>query len=153
MDNKQRDILLNAIKYLNIPLFYPGLKNAYVLFINIKPGSSVTEQRDKLIELIGKVEGSSWPSQKENSFVSRILNCKLYADKRSGVAEQPFDKVIRVSSRLNWIDVDSKYDEKSVGQLVLNPNNITSALKSNNLEAKEISVITQDMTDIILGIT
>ena len=151
MEDKQRDILLNAIKYLNIPLFYPGLNNAYVFNIDISIDQVSEEAVGALESIIHTVTGEVI-RQGERRVIKEILECKI-PRRLPFSASATSERVTSLSGRLTWLDNGSINNETSTGQLVLNPDNITSALKSNNLEAKEISVITQDVTNIILGIT
>jgi len=143
MNDKNKDILLYAIKYLNIPLLYPGLNNGYVFNIDIKHGEANTNSMRILESLIVTILDSSL-SDYERSTLSKILQCKLEYN-NSPVAD-------RVSSRITWLDNGSKMGEYTKGQLVINPENITNYLKDNNLNAKEISIITQDTVNSLLEI-
>ena len=143
MNDKNKDILLYAIKYLNIPLLYPGLNNGYVFNIDIKHGEANTNSMRILESLIVTILDSSL-SDYERSTLSKILQCKLEYN-NSPVAD-------RVSSRITWLDNGSKIGEYTKGQLVINPENITNYLKDNNLNAKEISIITQDTVNSLLEI-
>jgi hypothetical protein len=144
MNDKNRDILLYAIKHLNIPLLYPGLNNGYVFNIDIKHGEASTNSIRILESLIVTILENSNLSENEKDILLKIIKCDLDS--------QNHPTLVSISKRLAWLDNGSKMGEYTKGQLVINPENITGHLKDNNLNAKEISIITQDTVNSLLEI-
>lgn len=143
MEDKQQDILLNAIKYLNIPLFYPGLKNAYVFEIDIDRSYSSlrNDSLNGLSRSINSTYGTDMTGA-ELSMISAILRCNINPSTKP--------QAMSITKRMTWIDDGSVDGVSTTGQLVINPEFAIEHLKAGDMKAKEISRIDMNMVNKIL---
>lgn len=143
MENKQRDILLSAIKYLNMPLFYPGLSNTYVFEIDID--RRYISLRNTSLNGLSRSINSIYETRMtgaESSMISAILRCNINPSTKP--------QAIHITKRMTWIDNGSIDGVSTTGELVINPEFAIEHLKAGDLKAKEISRIDMNMVNKLL---
>ena len=139
MDNRDKDIILNAIKYLGIPLFYKDLQNTYVFEIDMIRGSHNSSGLKKAIE---SIYGTSL-NDKESSMISAIVRCNINPSSKP--------QAMQITNRMTWLDDGSVDGRSTIGELVINPEFAVEHLQSGDLSAKEISRISMNIIGKILG--
>jgi hypothetical protein len=138
MDNRDKDIILNAIKYLDIPIFYKDLQNTYVFEIDIIRGSHRSSDLKSAIE---SIYGASL-NDMESSMVNNIVGCNISPTKKP--------QAMPITSRMTWLDDGSVNGESTIGELVINPEAALVHLQRGDLSAKEISRIRINTVKTIL---
>lgn len=143
MNDNSRKILLNAIKYLNIPLFYSGLNNTYVFEIDIDRSYSSLRNTslNGLSRSINSIYGTGMTGA-ELSMISAILRCNINPSTKP--------QVMPITKRMTWIDSGSIDGASTTGELVINPEFAIEHLKAGDVKAKEISRIDMNMVNKLL---